>query len=189
MKHLRAAIVMFLSLTVITGVAYPLVVTLVAQIVFPHPANGSLISRNGQTVGSEVIGQSFDDRKYFWGRPSAATPPCDPLASTGSNLGPTNPDLLKAVKERVDAIKKAHPEQTSPVPVDLVTASASGIDPHISPAAAEYQVTRVAQARGLRDVDVRRLVAKHTEGQTFGVLGEPRVNVLKLNLALDGVER
>jgi K+-transporting ATPase ATPase C chain len=185
MSHLRAALVMFVLLTGLTGVAYPLAVTLVAQTAFPHRANGSVIVRDGKPVGSELIGQAFDGPRYFWGRPSATTPAYDAGSSTGSNLGPTNPDLLKAVKERVEALRKAHPDQTGPVPADLVTSSASGLDPHISPAAAEYQVARVAAARGLAADDIRRLVAAHTQGRTFGALGEPRVNVLTLNLALD----
>lgn len=187
MSQLRAATLMFVALTLITGVAYPLAVTVVAQTVFPKQANGSLITAKGKTLGSELIGQSFDDLKYFWGRPSATTPPYDGGNSTGSNLGPTNPDLLKSVKERVETIRKAHPEQKGPIPADLVTTSASGLDPHISPAAAGFQVKRVAAARGLSEEAVRQLVSHHTEARSFGVIGEPRVNVLKLNLALDGV--
>jgi potassium-transporting ATPase KdpC subunit len=186
-SHLRAGLTLFALLTLLTGVVYPLLVTLVAQGVFPHRANGSLVERGGRPAGSELIGQPFDKRWYFWGRPSATTPaPYNAASSTGSNLGPTNPDQLKAVKERVEAIRQAHPEKgDARVPVDLVTASASGLDPHISPAAAEYQVARVAKARGWSEDRVRQLVAAHTEGRTFGLLGEPRVNVLRLNLALD----
>jgi len=186
MSQLRACLILFVLLTVLTGVVYPLVVTAIAQVVFPHRANGSIIERGGRPVGSELIGQSFDDPRYFWSRPSATGPtPYNAASSTGSNQGPTNPDLLKAVKERTEAIRAAHPDQTGPVPVDLVTASGSGLDPHISPAAAEYQVRRVARARGFSEQRVTQLVVKHTEGRTLGLLGEPRVNVLRLNLALD----
>jgi potassium-transporting ATPase KdpC subunit len=183
---MRSALMIFVLLTALTGVIYPLVVTAIAQIVFPHQANGSLIPAADKPIGSELIGQYFDEPRYFWGRPSATTPPNDVLASSGSNLGPTNPDLVKAVKERLETLRKAHPDQTGPVPVDLVTTSASGIDPHISAAAAEYQVTRVAKTRGLDPASVRKFVSQHTEGRTIGILGEPRVNVLRLNLALDG---
>jgi potassium-transporting ATPase KdpC subunit len=184
---IRSALVMLALMTVLTGLAYPLVVTGLAQILFPQRANGSLIERDGKVVGSELIGQPFEDMRYVWSRPSATSPfAYNSGSSSGSNLGPTNPALLEAVKERVDKLRQAHPDQTGPVPTDLVTASASGLDPHISPAAADYQVTRVAKARGLSAAQVREIVAAHTEGRTFGVLGEPRVNVLKLNLALDG---
>jgi K+-transporting ATPase ATPase C chain len=180
---------MFVVLTVITGVAYPLLVTVIAQTVFPYQANGSLIVRDGKLVGSELIGQSFDDPKYFWGRPSATSAfPDDASASSGSNLGPTNPAQFDAVRTRLDAIKKAQPDSTGPVPIDLVTASASGLDPHITPAAAEYQVARVAHVRDIAIEQVRKLVAENTEDRTFGFLGEPRVNVLKLNLALDDLK-
>ena len=185
MSHLRAGLTIFVLLTLVTGVAYPLVITLIAQGVFPHQANGSVIERDGKPVGSELIGQTFDDPKYFWTRPSATTPSYNAGSSSGSNLGPTNPDHLKAVKERVEAVRSAHPDQSGAVPVDLVTASASGLDPHISPAAAEYQVERVAAARGIAPEKVRRLVAAHTQGRILGLLGDPRVNVLRLNLALD----
>ncbi|MCZ2341301.1 MAG: potassium-transporting ATPase subunit KdpC [Bacteroidales bacterium] len=185
-EQLRPAITVFVLLMLLTGVAYPVVVTLIAQGVFPHRANGSIIKAEGKPVGSELIGQPFTDARYFWGRPSATKPfPYNSASSSGSNLGPTNPALLDAVRGRVAAIRKAHPDQTGSVPVELITASGSGLDPHISPAAAEYQVMRVAKARGM-DVDaVRQFVAAHTEGRTFGLLGEPRVNVLRLNLALD----
>lgn len=182
---LRAAVLVFLALTVLTGVAYPLAVTVIAQVVFPHQANGSLIERDGKLMGSELIGQAFDDARYFWGRPSATSPAYNAAASTGSNLGPTNPAQLDAVKGRVEAFRKAQPTDKGPIPVELVTASGSGLDPHISPAAAEFQVGRVANARTLDPQAVRDLVAQHTEGRTFGVLGEPRVNVLELNLSLD----
>jgi K+-transporting ATPase ATPase C chain len=185
--HVRAACVVFVLLTLVTGVAYPLLVTVLAQGLFPHRANGSLIRDvDGKAVGSELIGQPFDAAHYFWGRPSATSPFANNAASsTGSNLGPTNPDLHKAISDRVEAVRKAHPDQTGPVPADLVTASASGLDPHISPAAAEYQVTRVAAARNIAPDEVRRLVAEFTEARTLGVLGEPRVNVLLLNRELD----
>jgi K+-transporting ATPase ATPase C chain len=183
-SHLRVATMMLLLLTTLTGVIYPAVVTGIAQLVFPHQANGSLIMKDGKPVGSELIGQSFDDPKYFWGRPSATSPfPYNAAASTGSNLGPTNPDL-KAVADRVETLKKADPEKKAAVPVDLVTASGSGLDPHITPAAALYQVSRVAKARGVPEERLRALIAEHTERRTFGILGEPRVNVLKLNLVL-----
>jgi K+-transporting ATPase ATPase C chain len=184
-SRLRAALVMFLLLTLVTGVVYPALVTLIAQGAFAHRANGSILENVGKPVGSELIGQPFSDARYFWGRPSGTTPAYNAGSSSGSNLGPTNPDHLKAVAERVDALHKAHPDHAGPVPVDLVTASGSGLDPHISPAAAEYQVTRVAQARGFSVERMRQLVAEHTEGRTLGILGEPRVNVLQLNLALD----
>jgi potassium-transporting ATPase KdpC subunit len=184
--HIRTAVWLFLVLTVITGVLYPLVVTGITQTYLRREANGSLIVQNGQPVGSALIGQPFDDPKYFWGRPSATGPfPYNAAASSGSNLGPTNDVLLKAVQDRVAALKAADPDNSAPVPVDLVTASGSGLDPHISPAAAEYQVRRVARARGINEGIVRALVGQYTEGRQLGVLGEPRANVLLLNLALD----
>jgi potassium-transporting ATPase KdpC subunit len=191
---LRTALILFVVLTVLMGIAYPLLVTLAAQGLFPHQANGSVLEKGGKLIGSELIGQFFDDPKYFWSRPSATDPAPytsfnkDPLSgSSGSNLGPTNEKQLKAVQERVEAMRKAHPEQEGPVPVDLVTASASGLDPHISPAAAEYQARRVAKARDMSLSEIRRLVSAHTEKRILGFLGEPRVNVLLLNLALDEV--
>ena len=184
--QLRPAITLFVLLMLLTGVAYPATVTLIAQGVFPHQANGSVIMKGNKNYGSELIGQPFDDVRYFWGRPSATDPfPYNAGSSSGSNRGPTNPDLLKDVEDRVKALREAHADQSGPVPVDLVTASASGLDPHISPAAAEYQVTRVARARGQSADEIRKLVAAHTEGRTLGLLGEPRVNVLRLNFALD----
>jgi K+-transporting ATPase ATPase C chain len=186
LTHVRAAIVSLALFTVVTGLAYPVVVTVIAQLVFPHQANGSLIVKDGKAVGSALIGQPFDDPKYFWGRPSATSPfGYNAGASVGSNLSPTNADLIKTVQGRVDALKAADPGNGAPVPVDLVTASGSGLDPHISPAAALYQVGRVARARKINETVVNDLVAKHIEGRLLGLLGEPRVNVLALNLALD----
>jgi potassium-transporting ATPase KdpC subunit len=182
---MRQTVVMFVALTVLTGLVYPAAMTMLAQTVFPHQANGSLVERDGKLVGSELIGQQFDDPRYFWSRPSATTPAYNAASSSGSNYGPTNPAQLDAVRGRADALRKAHPDQPGPVPVDLVTASASGLDPHISPAAAEYQVACIARARAIDSEAVRKLVSEHTEGRTLGVLGEPRVNVLMLNLALD----
>jgi potassium-transporting ATPase KdpC subunit len=184
--QLRPALVSLAALTLITGLLYPLVVTGVAQVLFPRQANGSLILIDGKPVGSSLIGQPFDAPKYFWGRPSATSPfPYNAAASSGSNLGPTNDALIKAVQARIDALKAADPDNPLPLPVDLVTASASGLDPHISPAAAEYQIRRIARVRGLDETVVQRLVVQHSEGRQLGVLGEPRVNVLTLNLALD----
>jgi potassium-transporting ATPase KdpC subunit len=186
LAHLRPAIVSLALLSVVTGLVFPALVTVIAQVVFPYQANGSLIVRDGKTVGSALIGQPFDDPKYFWGRPSATSPfGYNAGASSGSNLSPTNPDLIKAVQGRVDALRAADPGNTAPVPVDLVTASGSGLDPHISPAAALYQVGRVAKARNRDRQGIAQLVERYTEGRTFGLLGEPRVNVLALNLALD----
>jgi K+-transporting ATPase ATPase C chain len=194
-SQFRPAIVLLVLLTLITGLIYPLVVTGIAQVVFPGQANGSLIVKDGKAVGSELIGQSFDDPKYFWGRLSATgTFPYNAFnaenltASSGSNYGPLNPALLEAVQARIDALKAADPENAAPIPVDLVTASGSGLDPHISVAAALYQAPRVARERGLSEDAVRALVNQYTTGRQFGILGEPRVNVLKLNLALDGLK-
>ncbi|MBA2487183.1 MAG: potassium-transporting ATPase subunit KdpC [Nitrospira sp.] len=185
-EQIKPALMTFLILTVVTGLVYPAIVTGLAQLLFPHQANGSLIYKDGKPIGSMLIGQPFDDPKYFWGRPSATAPfPYNAAASSGSNLGPTNPALMEAVKTRVAALKSADPGNDVPVPVDLVTASGSGLDPHISPAAAEYQVGRVARARRMDEVLVRALVVQHTAGRQLGILGERRVNVLALNLALD----
>ena len=185
--HLLPSFRMLIVMSVVTGVVYPLVVTGIAQVAFPAAANGSLISVNGKAMGSSLIGQPFDDPNYFWSRPSATSPqPYNAMASSGSNQGPLNPALIDAVKDRIKALRDADPGNTAPVPVDLVTASGSGLDPHVSIAAAEYQAARVAKARGLAAEKVQSLIAAHTEGRTFGVLGEPRVNVLALNLALDG---
>jgi K+-transporting ATPase ATPase C chain len=187
-KELRPAVISFLLLTLLTGFAYPALVTGISQALMSGKANGSLIVRGDKPVGSSLIGQSFSDPKYFWSRPSATGPMANNAsASSGSNLGPTNPALMDAVKARVQALRDADMGNTQPVPVDLVTASGSGLDPHISPAAAEYQLARVARLRNLSSDAVRKLVAEHTEGRQFGILGEPRVNVLELNLALDGV--
>jgi len=184
--QIRPALTILFILTVLTGLVYPLLVTGIAQLIFPHPANGSLITSKGQVLGSQLIGQPFDDPKYFWGRPSATSPfPYNAAASSGSNLGPSNPALLQAVQQRVADLKAADPTNTQPIPVDLVTASGSGLDPNISVAAALYQVPRVARVRGLSEAVVRALVDKYTQGRQFGFLGEPRVNVLELNLALD----
>jgi potassium-transporting ATPase KdpC subunit len=183
----RIAVISLALWTVITGIVYPAFVTAVAQVAFPRQANGSLVVQDGKPVGSELIGQPFDDPRYFWGRPSATGPfPDNAGASTGSNLSPTNPDLVKAVQGRVEALRAADPGNVAPVPVDLVTASASGLDPHISPAAALYQVARVARARNLDPKVVQQAVEAHVEERLLGLLGEPRVNVLLLNLDLEG---
>ena len=185
-NDLRAAVVLLGALALLTGIVYPLAVTGIAQVMFPSAANGSLLVVNGRVRGSSLIGQPFSAPGYFWSRPSATSPvPYKAAASAGSNLGPTNPALVAAVQERVAALRAADPGLTGPIPVDLVTASASGLDPDISPAAALVQVPRVAMARGLPEELLRRLVRTHIESRSFGFLGEPRVNVLALNLALD----
>ena len=187
MKNLfRPLIVIFAVLTAVTGLAYPAVMTAVGQAAFHDQANGSLLEQDGKVVGSKLIGQQFDAPQYFWGRLSATSPmPYNATNSGGSNLGPTNPALLDEVKGRIDALKAAGTDMSKPVPVDLVTSSGSGLDPEISPAAAAYQIERVAKARKLAANDVQALVERYTSGRQFGVLGEPRVNVLELNLALD----
>lgn len=185
-KLLRQSLSLLLLMTVITGVLYPLAATGLAQLIFPHRANGSLIVKDGKPIGSVLIGQSFTAAKYFWGRPSATSPNAyNASASSGSNQGPTNPALTDAVKQRIAALRAADPGNTAPVPVDLVTASASGLDPDITPAAAQYQLARVAKARGISTAKLQSLVDQNTHGRQFGLLGEPRVNVLQLNLALD----
>jgi potassium-transporting ATPase KdpC subunit len=186
LKQIRISIVVLGFFTVITGLLYPLTVTVLAQLVFHKQANGSLIVINGKVAGSELIGQPFGDPKYFWGRLSATSPfPCNAAASAGSNYGPLNPKLLETTRDRIKALRAADPENTAGIPIDLVTASSSGLDPHISVAAALYQVPRVARIRGLSRQVVETLVNGCTENRTFGFLGEPRVNVLKLNLTLD----
>ena len=186
---LRPALVLLAVLTVLTGVVYPLAVTGIAQLLFPRAAAGSLVLRGGHALGSALIGQSFSDPGHFWSRPSATTPqPYNGTGSTGSNLGPLHPALLDAVKARIATLRTADPGNSAPVPVDLVTASASGLDPHISVAAAQYQAARVARARSLPEARVRALIDAHTEGRLLGVIGEPRVNVLELNLALDSLK-
>jgi potassium-transporting ATPase KdpC subunit len=186
---LRPAVTLFVLLTLITGIVYPLVVTAVAQVLFPRQAAGSLLVRDGRAIGSTLIGQSFSDPAHFWSRPSATTPqPYNGTASNASNLGPLNPALTDAVKARIATLHAADPGNTAPVPVDLVTSSGSGLDPHISVAAAEYQAVRVARARGVALERVQALIAAHTEGRLWGVIGEPRVNVLELNLALDALK-
>ena len=183
---LRPALVLLVGLTLVTGVAYPLLVTGAAQAAFPHEANGSIVESGGKAVGSSLLGQSFAEPRYFWSRPSATSPdPYNGASSGGSNQGPSNPALAEAARKRIAALRAADPGNTAPVPVELVTASASGLDPEISPAAAHYQVTRVARARGMDAAAVQTLVDAHTKGRQFGMLGEPRVNVLELNLALD----
>ena len=183
---IRPAVILFALLTLVTGIIYPLIVTAIAGVAFPHQAKGSLIMRNGTAVGSELIGQNFSDPKYFWSRPSATAPqPYNGTASSGSNLGPLNPALIDAVKGRIQALQQADPGNKAPLPVDLVTASASGLDPHISIAAAQYQLARVARARGFSVATLQGLLAAHMQGRLAGAVGEPRVNVLELNLALD----
>jgi potassium-transporting ATPase KdpC subunit len=189
-RELRPALMVFLLLTVITGALYPGVVTVIGRVFFAQEASGSVIERDGRALGSSLLGQPFTSSKYFWSRPSATSPqPYNGAVSSGSNQGPTNPALEAAVRDRIAALRAADPGNTRPVPADLVLTSGSGLDPHISPAAAEYQVSRVARARGLDEPQVRELVQNATEGRTFGVLGEPRVNVLDLNLALDALKK
>ncbi len=187
--QLWPAVSVLLALTIVTGIVYPAIVTAVAQVVFPSQANGSQVTADGKTVGSTLIGQTFDDPKYFWGRPSAAGAGYDPTMSGGSNLGPTSQALIDAITARVDALRAANPDATGSIPVELVMASASGLDPDISPAAAEYQVARVARARGMSEDAVRAIVARHTSQAVLGFLGKPTVNVLEVNLELDGLLR
>ncbi len=186
-EQMRPALVLVALFTVLTGFLYPLSVTGVAQVLFPRQARGSLVEREGRVMGSELIGQPFQGAGYFWGRPSATSPAYNGAASSGSNLGPLNEGLAQAFSDRAATLRAAHGDQTGPIPVDLLTTSGSGLDPHISPAGAQYQVGRVARARGLAEATVRELVDAHTEGRQLGVLGEPRVNVLLLNLGLDSV--
>ncbi|MBF0272128.1 MAG: potassium-transporting ATPase subunit KdpC [Magnetococcales bacterium] len=186
LKELKTALSMLILMTILTGILYPAVVTGLAQSLFFWEANGSLLRVNGQIVGSNLIGQPFSDPRYFWGRPSATAPmPYNGASSSGSNLGPLNPALKEAVEARIAALKESNPTQKQPIPVELVTTSGSGLDPHISPAAALWQAPRVAQLRGMSAPVVNELIQRHTSGRTFGLLGEPRVNVLTLNLALD----
>jgi potassium-transporting ATPase KdpC subunit len=185
-QQIKPAILCFIILSIVTGIIYPLCVTGIARVFFNDKASGSLIYRDGKLVGSSLIGQPFDDPKYFWGRLSATSPaPFNAASSSGSNIGPLNPALIEAVKKRIDALKSADPDNPNPVPVDLVTSSASGLDPHISLAAAYYQVRRIARIRGLTEESVKTLIREHSRGRLFGVLGEPVVNILELNLALD----
>ena len=188
-KHLKPAIILFVILSILTGVIYPAVVTALAHLLFPFQANGSLMTNSdGKPTGSSLIGQPFSSPGHFWGRPSATGPfPYNAGASSGSNLGPTNPALIEAVKARIEALKAADPDNKAPIPVDLITASGSGLDPHISPAAADYQVNRIARERNIDPAKLQELVHTHTEARLWGLLGEPRVNVLKLNLALDAM--
>lgn len=189
LRTCKESVLMLIVLTVLTGVLYPLFITGVAQGLFPVQANGSLIERDGKALGSALIGQPFSGDKYFWGRPSATSPmPYNAAASSGSNQGPLNPALADAVKERIAALHRIDPDNTAPIPVDLITASASGLDPHITPAAARYQIRRVSRARGAAPERLTALVDEHTEGRQFGFLGEARVHVLKLNLALDAMQ-
>jgi K+-transporting ATPase ATPase C chain len=190
LRELRPALTVFGMLTLVTGVAYPLATTLIGRVAFPSQVTGSVIERDGQAVGSRLLGQPFSSPQYFWSRPSATGPmPYNGAVSSGSNQGPLSPALAEAVEARIAALRAADPGNTAAVPVDLVTASGSGLDPHISVAAAEYQLARVARARNLPPAEVEELVRGHTEGRTFGVLGEPRINVLELNLALDARAR
>ena len=187
--QLRISVITLVLMMLLTGLAYPIAITGIAQLVFNHQANGSLIEQDGELLGSELIGQPFDDPKYFWGRPSATLPfPYNAAASSGSNLGPTNPILESTVKARVAALRAVDPGNNTPIPVDLVTASASGLDPHISISAANYQISRVALERGLSETQVIQLVQQYTHNRQLGFLGEPRVNILELNLALDRIK-
>jgi potassium-transporting ATPase KdpC subunit len=188
-RQIRPALVIFVALSVLTGVVYPLLITGVARVAFPCQAGGSLIEKDGQVVGSSLIGQSFDDPKYFWSRPSGTSPAYNAASSTGTNLGPTNPALTGSIKERLAHLQSADPEASAPAPVDLVTSSGSGLDPHVSPAAALYQVHRVARARSVSEDRLRHLIEEHTDARSVGLFGEPGVNVLELNLALDALAK
>jgi K+-transporting ATPase ATPase C chain len=188
-RQLRSALILLGVMILFTGIIYPLLVTLIAQVVFPHQANGSLIESEGKYFGSELIGQQFDQAGYFWGRPSATLPsPYNGSASSGSNYGPSNEELLVNIQKRIEALKKSDPGNTMSIPVDLVTCSASGLDPHISLAAAVYQIPRVARVRHMSEGILQEMVNSNMEGRQFGILGEPRVNVLRLNLALDEIK-
>ena len=188
-RQLRSALILLGVMVLFTGIIYPVLVTLIAQVVFPRQANGSLIESEGKYLGSELIGQQFDQDRYFWGRPSATLPsPYNGSASAGSNYGPSNEELLVNIQKRIEALKNSDPENTMPIPVDLVTYSASGLDPHISLAAALYQIPRIARQRHVSEESLQEIVKRYTEGRQFGVLGEPRVNVLRLNLALDEIK-
>ena len=188
-KQFRIAVVSTLAITLLFGLGYPFAFTGLAQLLFPKQANGSLIYKDGKAIGSSLIGQPFDDPKYFWSRLSATSPmPYNGASSSGSNLGPTNPALMQAVQGRIDALHKADPDNHDPIPVDLVTASGSGLDPHITPAAAQYQVKRIAKVRNIAESAVQDMIQRHTEGRWLGLLGEPTVNVLELNLELDGIK-
>ena len=193
MKHsgsaLRSSFMLVLLLSILLGVIYPLLVTVISQSVFYYRANGSMLERGGKVVGSTLLGQEFTETKYFWGRLSATTPVYNPASSSGSNFSPNNPTLLEAAKARVAALHKVEPQNKELIPVDLVTASASGLDPHISVAAAKYQLHRVAKARGMKEEDVQALVKKYTETSGFGLIGTPSVNVVRLNLGLDEAEK
>ncbi|HSE41034.1 MAG TPA: potassium-transporting ATPase subunit KdpC [Acidobacteriota bacterium] len=185
LKQLRICLLLFLSLSVLTGILYPAFITAIAQIIFPSQANGSLIEKNNVVIGSKLIGQQFEDPKYFWSRPSATTPPFNAAASTGSNLSVMNPKLMKSIKARLEKIKATDPQNKLPVPIDLVTSSASGLDPHISIAAANYQKSRISRLRGIPENKIDELISRYTTGRFLGLLGEPVVKVLELNLALD----
>jgi len=188
-RQLRSALILLGVMVLFTGIIYPVLVTLIAQVVFPRQANGSLIESEGKYLGSELIGQQFDQDRYFWGRPSATLPsPYNGSASAGSNYGPSNEELLVNIQKRIEALKNSDPENTMPIPVDLVTYSASGLDPHISLAAALYQIPRIARQRHVSEESLQEIVKRYTKGRQFGVLGEPRVNVLRLNLALDKIK-
>lgn len=185
LKQFRICLLIFLSLTVLTGIVYPAFITVIAQLIFPSQANGSLINRNGVVIGSKLIGQQFEDPKYFWGRLSATAPPYNAAASAGSNFGPMNPELIEAIKARSDKLRAADPQNKLPIPVDLVTSSSSGLDPNISIAAANYQKGRISRLRGISEDQIDELIATFTTGRFLGLLGEPVVNVLQLNIALD----